>query len=179
VTFRVHNPGASAARVTFEALTHFGSERESSSSGEGGGWTSTAGEIDGRSGGGGGAGGGGAGWSSVGDAEKTRDPKSSLVARPASLAPGRAWAWTGPARRTVAVGPGETIAVPLRAEAFAPGMHALGEYRVAWEPLEEEGEARGERRGVGEGVRGRRFVKTPAGACNDPFVVDVASSDWE
>ena len=85
-------------------------------------------------------------------------------ARPASLAPGRAWAWTGPARRTVAVGPGETLAVPLRAEAFAPGMHALGEYRVAWECIEEEGEARGERQGVGEGVRGRRFVKTPAGA---------------
>ena len=186
VTFRVHNPGASAARVTFEALTHFGSERESSSSGEGGGWTSTAGEVDGRSGGGGGgggAGGGGAGWSSVGekekDAEKMRDPKSSLAARPASLAPGRAWAWTGPARRTVAVGPGETLAVPLRAEAFAPGMHALGEYRVAWECIEEEGEARGERQGVGEGVRGRRFVKTPAGACNYPFVVDVASADWE
>jgi len=79
----------------------------------------------------------------------------------------------------VAVGPGETLAVPLRAEAFAPGMHALGEYRVAWECIEEEGEARGDPPGVGEGVRGRRFVKTPAGACNYPFVVDVASADWE
>ena len=76
-----------------------------------------------------------------------------------TMPPGRAWMWTGAVKKTVTVRPGETLDVPLRAEALAKGVFVLKDYKLTWSN-EESG-------------RGVSKVAHPPQACNAPFVVEV------
>ena len=40
--------------------------------------------------------------------------------------------WTGAVKKTVTVRPGETLDVPLRAEALAKGVFVLKDYKLTW-----------------------------------------------
>ena len=66
--------------------------------------------------------------------------------------------WTGAVKKTVTVRPGETLDVPLRAEALARGVFVLKDYKLTWSNAEGAGVSK---------------VAHPPQACNAPFVVEV------
>ena len=60
-----------------------------------------------------------------------RDGRGSIV----SLPPGRPWLWTGPVTRSFSVPSGATGTLDLVATAFAPGVFALGDYKLVVQAL--------------------------------------------
>ena len=111
---RAHNPNAYAVRVTFESTCHDG---ENAVVGAASGWTSTVDE-------------------STNTRTNTthgsvRDGRGSIV----SLPPGRPWLWTGPVTRSFSVPSGATGTLDLVATAFAPGVFALGDYKLVVQAL--------------------------------------------
>ena len=111
---RAHNPNAYAVRVTFESTCHDG---DNAVVGAASGWTSTVDE-------------------STNTRTNTthgsvRDGRGSIV----SLPPGRPWLWTGPVTRSFSVPSGATGTLDLVATAFAPGVFALGDYKLVVQAL--------------------------------------------
>ena len=116
---RAHNPNAYAVRVTFESTCHESSchDGENAVVGAASGWTSTVDE-------------------STNTRTNTthgsvRDGRGSIV----SLPPGRPWLWTGPVTRSFSVPSGATGTLDLVATAFAPGVFALGDYKLVVQAL--------------------------------------------
>ena len=108
---RAHNPSAYAVRVTFESTCHESACRDGESAvvGAASGWTSTVDES----------------------AARTNTTRGTIV----SLPPGRPWLWTGPVTRSFSVPSGATGTLDLVATAFAPGVFALGDYKLVVQAL--------------------------------------------
>ena len=156
---RVHNHSPDAARVTFEstqfassAATNFsrsaGDEtRDSRTHDE----TAVSAPGDGSHG----------GWAVTARGSNLSETgtENGRAATISSLPPGPPWLWTGPVTRSAAVPSGATATLDLVATAFAPGVHAMGEYRLIVERL--------------GGGGASRVVARPSDASDAPFAWTV------
>ena len=112
---RAYNPNAYAVRVTFESTCHSQSTCHDGESAVVGAATS--------------------GWTSTSVDESTRARPNTTHGSIVSLPPGRPWLWTGPVTRSFTVPSGATGTLDLVATAFAPGVFALGDYKLVVQAL--------------------------------------------
>ena len=117
---RAHGPNASAVRVTFESTCHGGvvSRRRERS-----GRRRERVDLD-----------SGREYEyapRIRRVGSVRDEAVPIV----SLPPGRPWLWTGPVTRSFSVPSGATGTLDLVATAFAPGVFALGDYKLVVQAL--------------------------------------------
>jgi hypothetical protein len=122
---RAYNPNACAVRVTFESTCHESTCHDGESAVVGAatsGWTSTVDESIARP-------------NTTHGSFRDRRGSIGSIGSIVSLPPGRPWLWTGPTKRSFTVPSGATGTLDLVATAFAPGVFALGDYKLVVQAL--------------------------------------------